>query len=227
MCAPGRPDQFRATRSLKPQCAVAAARSSAVNAASAEDTVTPPRSSLQGNDDRTPRAILQRWRTVPASTRAIHAGCVSSLTCQSWRLVRSQKSTASLGSKSGSAIVCGSKSHAHDDFAYGRRRAGCSSAPSRSRDASSAASMGRSCSSTSARDRRRQRRRPEPRRCPDVVKLVPLARAVPRSRRERSFGKIVAPAIRGRKLVQLRMHERAVIAFGVVLENQLPIQGRS
>ena len=38
---------------------------------------------------------------------------VNSLTCQSWRLVISQKSTASLGSKPGAAIVAGSKSHEH------------------------------------------------------------------------------------------------------------------
>ncbi len=42
--------------------------------------------------------------------------CVSWQTCQSSRLTWSEKSTASVGSKPGSAIVSGSKNHSHTTF---------------------------------------------------------------------------------------------------------------
>ena len=45
------------------------------------------------------------------------------------------------------------------------------------------------------------------------------------SAQKRPLGKIVSSAIRGRKLIELRMHERAMVALGVVDKDELPVAG--
>jgi len=159
-----------------------------------------------GSARRTRRAVPRRSRRVRFVRARGRPSCVSSLTFQSWRFVRSQKSTASLGSKPGRAIVAGSKPRTHDFV----------------RSARSAPWCGHHVIGMQAQEQRRKDRV-----VVDAIKVVavdvadgrPLRFSVRRqaaagmaqfgvSSEKRSRRQVVAPAVRRRELVELRMHQR-------------------
>ena len=159
-----------------------------------------------------------------ANTRATpNPSCVSSLTCQSCRLVRSQNSTASLGSKPGCAIVAGSKRNAQTTSV----RSGAS---------------GLSVMHHHVIGMQAQQQRREDRVVVDALQILAVhradrrigARSAHRERasrlthlripaEKRAFGEVVAAAVGWRELVELRMNERTVIALRIVHEDQLPV----
>ena len=151
--------------------------------------------------------------------------CESSHTCQSWRFVMSQNSTASAASNPARASSSGWKCHSQM-LSCGPDRAARACAPSRSRDGGSGAGWGRSRSSTPAAARRPTG--PEETRAdssrPSTCVSTPCAD--PCGRPCRWPQRLVLAAQVVRELVERRVDDRAMQALGVVLDDQLPVRLR-
>ena len=176
-------------------------------------------------DGRTAPRRPPRWRTVPGGTpRDDSPRCTDSHAAQSWRFVRSQKSTAKDGSKPGTAMVSGANSHWHSTTVRRARRVPCG-ASSRSRGAgsracSAAGRCSRSAGVATPCSRRSGVVGDPPQRHRDRVRHEVLPPADP----EAVVPEVVLAARRRADLAQLGVDVRAVEALLVVLDDELPVR---